>query len=59
MLKDVIAHLDFSAFAEISLFIFAATFVAVTIATLRSDRRVADRHALIALDDSPQEHDHE
>lgn len=55
MLKDVIAHLDFSAWAEISLFIFAITFLAVTIVTLRSDKRLAQKHAFIALDDSPED----
>jgi hypothetical protein len=55
MLKDVLAHVDFSAWAEISLLIFAVTFIIVTIATLRADARTSRRHAAIALDDSPTE----
>ena len=51
MLKDVLAHLDLSAWAEISLLIFAITFVVVTIATLRSDKHAAQKHASIALED--------
>jgi hypothetical protein len=57
MLRDVIAYLELSAWAEVSLFIFAITFVAVVIATLRSDKRVAQKHALIALHDFPEDHD--
>jgi hypothetical protein len=59
MLKDVLAHLDFSAWAEISFCIFALTFVAVTIATLRSDKRLAQKHAFIALDDTLERNDDE
>jgi hypothetical protein len=59
MLKDVIAHLDFSAWAEISFCIFAITFVAVTVATLLSDKRLAREHAFIALDDTLEGDDDE
>jgi hypothetical protein len=59
MLKDVIAHLDLSAWAEISFCIFAITFVAVTVATLLSDGRLAQKHAFIALGDAPEENDDE
>ncbi len=57
MLRDVITHLDFSVFAEIALAIFAVTFVLVTIATLRTDRRIHLKHASIALEDAPRSND--
>lgn len=52
MLKDVIASLDFAAWAEVSLAIFAVTFVAVVIRTLLSDKRVTTQHAAIVLNDA-------
>jgi hypothetical protein len=57
MLKEVIAHLDFSVWAEISFSIFAITFLAVAIRTLLSDKRLAERHAAIALNDSVETDD--
>ena len=55
MLRDVLHHLDYSAWAEVSLTIFLLTFIAVVIRTLRSNRESAHRHAAMALDDVPEE----
>ena len=52
MLRDVLNHLDYSATAEIALMIFAATFCAVVIRTLRSSAAVANSHAAMALDEA-------
>lgn len=53
MIKEVLASIDLTAWAEVALLMFAAVFVAVSIKTLLGDRRQAQRHAGIVLSDGP------
>ena len=51
MIKQVLNQIDITVCAEISLLVFAAVFVCVSIRTMFSNRGAALRHANIALDD--------
>ncbi|MBL4687938.1 MAG: hypothetical protein JKY37_25330 [Nannocystaceae bacterium] len=49
MIKEVLASTDLSVWAEASLLMFAAVFIAVTVRTLMTDRSTTDRHANIVM----------
>ena len=55
MLKQVLAHLDFSVWAEVSFTIFVITFLAVVIRTLRSNTTTAHNNAMLVLRDGSEE----
>jgi len=51
MIKEVLASIDLTAWAEVALLMFAAVFVAVSIKTLLGDRKKAEQYAGIVLSD--------
>lgn len=51
MIKHVLNQFNAAIFAEISLLIFAAVFVAVVIRTLMTKSETANHHANVVLDD--------
>ncbi len=51
MIKEVLASVDLSVWAEASLLLFAAVFVAVALRTVLTDRKQTERHAAIVLSD--------
>lgn len=54
MIKEVLAHVDLTSWAEISLVMFAAIFVVVAIRTLLGDRAESQRRAAMAVADDPE-----
>ena len=54
MIKEVLAHVDLTAWQEVSLLLFAAVFVVVAIRTLLGDRAESRRHAAIAVADDSE-----
>jgi hypothetical protein len=54
MIKKLTTYLDYSMFAELSLLMFAAIFIAVVIRTLRTRDEVTDQQAKIVLGDQPE-----
>lgn len=57
MIKEVLASTDLSVWAEVSLLMFAAVFIAVTVRTLMTDRDTTGRHANIVMDDGDEAKD--
>lgn len=58
MIKELLATTDLTIWAEISLLIFAAVFIAVSIRTLLGDSRQSRCNASIVLaDEGSQPHD--
>lgn len=55
MLKELMNHLGYGFFAETALVIFAVTFVAITVRTLRMERRESESCAAMALTDGPEQ----
>jgi hypothetical protein len=51
MIKDVISYLDYSVCAEISLALFVAVFLSVSIRTLVARRDSMNQHASIVLEE--------
>lgn len=54
MIKETLLSLDVLLFAEIALVLFAGVFAAVTVRTLRTDRKTIERHASIVFGDEPR-----
>ena len=52
MIKDLIAHLGYSFFGNISLVMFLTLFVVVTVYALRASREETERNAHLVLEDS-------
>lgn len=55
MVRDVVSYLDYSVCAEISLALFVAVFVSVSIRTLLLSRRSTQHMASIPLDEGLRE----
>lgn len=50
-LSDIVSNLDLSIYPQVALLIFVATFIAISIRTLRRSRREMDAHARLPIDD--------
>jgi len=51
MIKDLVFSLGYSIFGNLSLLMFLAIFIVVTVYVLRSSREETDRNANVVLDD--------
>ena len=54
MIKKLTGFLDYGFFAEVTVVIFAAVFVAIVLRTLLMKRDVSDENARIVLDDKTE-----
>ena len=52
MIKKLTEFLDYAAFAELALVIFALVFIAVVIRTLLTNKEITDRQSRIVLGDA-------
>ena len=59
MIQQVLAQLDYSAWAEAALVLFGVAFVAIVIRTLAADRDAVRSQAILALEDAPGDQVHE
>lgn len=57
MIKDVLRYLDYSSTAQISLLMFFAIFVIVTVRTLLQNRQLSDQHSRVIFDDDMKENE--
>lgn len=57
MVRDVVSHLDYSIFAQISLTIFVTIFIAVSIRTFFTSQQDIQRMASIPLEEGKKQGD--